>query len=83
MAITKYELRDKTKKHMKEIKKDKPYRQIYEETGVSVTTVGRVARCIMLGANGYNLIFERVKNNYHAKKKKIKNSDTKTRSAKS
>lgn len=30
-----------------------PYRQIHEETGVSVTTVGRVARCWDHGAGGY------------------------------
>jgi len=45
------------------IKAEKPYRQIYDETGVSVTTVGRVARCIMLGDGGYNLIFDRLKKN--------------------
>jgi TrpR-related protein YerC/YecD len=42
------------------IKSGKSYRQIYEETGVSVTTVGRVARCLLLGKGGYNLIQERV-----------------------
>jgi TrpR-related protein YerC/YecD len=41
------------------IKAGKPYRTIYEETGVSVTTIGRVARCILLGEGGYNLIYER------------------------
>ncbi len=30
-----------------------PYRQIHDETGVSVTTIGRVARCLELGAGGY------------------------------
>lgn len=39
----------------------KPYRQIYDETGVSVTTVGRVARCLMLGEGGYQLIYDRLK----------------------
>ncbi|MFU8798245.1 MAG: YerC/YecD family TrpR-related protein, partial [Gammaproteobacteria bacterium] len=28
------------------LKQGKPYRKIYEETGVSVTTVGRVARTV-------------------------------------
>jgi TrpR-related protein YerC/YecD len=42
------------------IKAEKPYRQIHDETGVSVTTVGRVARCLMLGEGGYNLIFGRL-----------------------
>ena len=30
-----------------------PYREIHERTGVSVTTVGRVARTIEHGAGGY------------------------------
>jgi len=42
------------------IKAGKPYRQIYKETGVSITTIGRVARCIMLGTGGYNLIYDRL-----------------------
>ena len=47
---------------VKEVKADKPYRQINEEIGVSVTTVGRVARCIAYGTGGYNLIFNRCYN---------------------
>ena len=30
-----------------------PYRDIHERTGVSVTTIGRVARCLSHGAGGY------------------------------
>lgn len=30
-----------------------PYRDIHARTGVSVTTVGRVARCLTHGAGGY------------------------------
>ncbi len=30
-----------------------PYRDIHERTGVSVTTIGRVARCLDMGAGGY------------------------------
>lgn len=30
-----------------------PYREIHARTGVSVTTIGRVARCIDYGAGGY------------------------------
>ena len=41
------------------IKAGVPYRQIYDETGVSVTTIGRVARCITYGTGGYDLIFRR------------------------
>lgn len=33
-----------------------PYRTIHEQTGVSVTTVTRVARCLSFGSGGYNLI---------------------------
>jgi len=36
------------------------YREIHERTGVSVTTVGRVARCLEMGAGGYRLAAERV-----------------------
>ncbi|MDX2163943.1 MAG: YerC/YecD family TrpR-related protein [Gammaproteobacteria bacterium] len=43
------------------LKMGKSYRQIYDATGVSVTTIGRVARYIMSGV-GYNLIYDRVKN---------------------
>lgn len=36
-----------------------PYRHIHEETGVSVTTIGRVARCLDHGAGGYRAALER------------------------
>ena len=32
-----------------------PYRDIHEATGVSVTTIGRVARCLTGGEGGYML----------------------------
>lgn len=38
-----------------------PYRTISAETGVSVTTIGRVARCLEMGTGGYRLIFERIR----------------------
>lgn len=37
-----------------------PYREIHDRTGVSVTTIGRVARCLDLGAGGYRLAVERL-----------------------
>ncbi len=37
-----------------------PYRTIHEQTGVSVTTITRVARCLSFGSGGYNLIAERL-----------------------
>ncbi|GAB2500833.1 YerC/YecD family TrpR-related protein [Arenimonas alkanexedens] len=39
---------------------DVPYREIHDRTGVSVTTIGRVARCLDLGAGGYRLAAERL-----------------------
>lgn len=38
-----------------------PYRKIYEETGVSVTTVGRVARNINYGTGGYQRMLNKMK----------------------
>ena len=37
-----------------------PYREIHDLTGVSVTTIGRVARCLDLGEGGYRLAAERL-----------------------
>ncbi len=37
-----------------------PYREIHERTGVSVTTIGRIARCLSFGAGGYVLAAGRV-----------------------
>ena len=36
------------------------YRQVYEQTGVSVTTVGRVARVLREGRGAYLLIYKRL-----------------------
>ncbi|MFI4918916.1 MAG: YerC/YecD family TrpR-related protein [Legionellales bacterium] len=36
-----------------------PYRTIHEKTGVSVTTITRVARCLSFGTGGYNQIANR------------------------
>jgi TrpR-related protein YerC/YecD len=36
-----------------------PYREIHDRTGISVTTIGRVARCLERGAGGYRLAAER------------------------
>jgi TrpR-related protein YerC/YecD len=38
-----------------------PYRTIHEQTGVSVTTIGRVARCLNDGSTGYLPIANRLK----------------------
>lgn len=37
-----------------------PYREIHDRTGVSVTTIGRVARCLGYGAGGYRIAIERL-----------------------
>jgi TrpR-related protein YerC/YecD len=37
-----------------------PYREIHDRTAVSVTTVGRVARCLVQGEGGYRLAAERL-----------------------
>jgi TrpR-related protein YerC/YecD len=35
------------------------YREIHDRTAVSVTTIGRIARCLSFGAGGYRLAAER------------------------
>jgi TrpR-related protein YerC/YecD len=37
------------------------YRAIHERTGVSITTIGRVARFLTDGTGGYNKVLERIK----------------------
>lgn len=39
---------------------ERPYREIHDLTGVSVTTIGRVARCLGFGAGGYRIAVERL-----------------------
>ncbi len=39
-----------------------PYREIHRITGVSVTTIGRVARYLATGAGGYALAVKRLEN---------------------
>jgi TrpR-related protein YerC/YecD len=41
------------------LQKDLPYRKIHDITGVSVTTIGRVARCLTDGTGGYQTAIER------------------------
>jgi len=41
------------------LQKDLPYRKIHDLTGVSVTTIGRVARCLIDGAGGYQTAIDR------------------------
>jgi TrpR-related protein YerC/YecD len=37
-----------------------PYREIHKQTGVSVTTIGRVARFLLTGSGGYRVVMERL-----------------------
>lgn len=54
------------------------YRTISNQTGISVTTIGRVARCLQLGKGGYNLIYDRLlKRKYHVRKSKAHLGDPK------
>ena len=39
---------------------DTPYREIHDRTGVSVTTIGRIARSLSFGSGGYRLAAGRV-----------------------
>lgn len=41
------------------LERELPYRQIHDMTGVSVTTVGRVARFLSDGFGGYKTAFDR------------------------
>lgn len=61
------------------IKAGKAYRKIQEETGISSTTVGRVARCLSMGTGGYSLIYERLKKRTYNEKSKTQNRTTKKR----
>lgn len=38
------------------IAKGEPYRKIHEKTGVSITTIGRVARQMQTGQGGYDAV---------------------------
>lgn len=42
------------------LRKGLPYRTIHEQTGVSVTTITRVARSLSMGNGGYLLVAQRL-----------------------
>jgi len=48
---------------VKLLKEDLSYRKTQSLTNISVTTIGRVARALTFGDGGYNIIYERLKNN--------------------
>jgi len=43
-----------------------PYREISKQTGVSLTTISRVARCLQNDNSGYQIVSERVHAPKHA-----------------
>jgi len=45
------------------LQKDLPYREIHRQTGVSLTTIGRVARYLAAGNGGYSLAVKRLESN--------------------
>ena len=45
------------------LQKELPYREIHRVTGVSITTIGRVARYLAAGNGGYSLAVKRLENN--------------------
>jgi len=47
------------------LRRDLPYRQIHRLTGVSVTTIGRVARSLIQGNGGYVLAARRIDGQKH------------------
>ncbi len=44
----------------KMLKEKKTYTDISEKTGASTATISRVNRCLIYGADGYNMILERL-----------------------
>jgi TrpR-related protein YerC/YecD len=53
------------------LRKDLPYRRIHDMTGVSVTTIGRVARFLSDGFGGYEAAIERSNNKHHPSKQSV------------
>jgi TrpR-related protein YerC/YecD len=47
------------------LQSDMPYREIHRLTGVSVTTIGRVARYVIAGNGGYATAVSRLKTRTH------------------
>lgn len=47
------------------LQKGLPYREIHERTGVSVTTIGRVARTLDRGTGGYSAALAKVHPHHH------------------
>jgi TrpR-related protein YerC/YecD len=52
---------------VKLLQQDLPYRRIHDLTGVSVTTIGRVARCLADGFGGYEAALEHSSSTHHTR----------------
>lgn len=50
------------------LQQDLPYRRIHDLTGVSVTTIGRVARFVTDGFGGYQTALDHLHETRHARK---------------
>lgn len=44
----------------KQLKQEKTYNEIEEKTGASTATISRVSKVLNYGANGYNIILDRL-----------------------
>ncbi len=44
----------------KMLRNNKTYTEIEENTGASTATISRVSRCLNYGANGYNIMFDKI-----------------------
>ena len=42
------------------LRKGENYNNISKETGASTATISRVNKCLLYGADGYNLVFDRM-----------------------
>ncbi len=47
------------------LRRGQPYREVHRQTGVSITTIGRVARYLAQGNGGYALAAQRVDGAQH------------------
>jgi TrpR-related protein YerC/YecD len=47
------------------LKSGLPYREIHRQTGVSLTTIGRVARFLLSGSGGYEIARNRLEEHSH------------------
>ncbi|HHU64411.1 MAG TPA: hypothetical protein GXZ32_09475 [Clostridiales bacterium] len=51
------------------LKNQKTYNEIAQKTGASTATISRVNRCLTYGANGYNLVLQRLDGESEIEKK--------------